>query len=55
MNWVDVLIMAVIAAVFFLAGFAVYRSKKRGNACIGCPDSKNCAHKCNGSCGCCHH
>ena len=57
MNPVDFLIIAVIALVIAAAGFAIYRSKKSGKKCIGCPDSGSCASggcsgKCQGCSGC---
>jgi hypothetical protein len=45
----DLLIIAILAAVLGGAGYAVYRSKKSGHKCIGCP-SGGCAG-CNGNCG----
>ena len=54
MNHVDFLILAVIAAVLFLAVWYIYRAKKGGKKCIGCPDSGSCSGSCNGNCaGCC--
>lgn len=55
MNWIDFLVLAIVLGVLSLAGFAIYRSKKQGKACIGCPDASKCAHKCSGSCSCCNH
>lgn len=51
MQPVDFLIMGIIALVIGFAGFAIYRSKKAGNKCIGCPDSKHCSGHCAG-CSC---
>ena len=35
------------------AAFAVYRAKKTGKKCIGCPESCSCSGGCNGcSCDC---
>ncbi len=51
MQFVDFLILAVIAAIIGLACYAMYRSKKAGNKCIGCPDSKTCSGNCQG-CSC---
>lgn len=45
-NFVVIIILAVIVAV--AVGYIV-RAKKRGQACIGCPASKQCG----GKCGCC--
>lgn len=42
----------IIAAIVGFAGGYVYRAKKRGEKCIGCPQSRNCAG-CRGSCSDC--
>lgn len=53
MNPIDFVIIAVIAAILGLAGWYIYRAKKAGNKCIGCPDSKTCSGNCSGcSCHC---
>ena len=51
----DILIIAIIAAILGAAGFYVYKSKKSGKKCIGCPDGCSCGSKNNpdGCCGCC--
>ena len=46
MNWADFVIIAVVLLILSLAAFAVYRSKKQGKACIGCPDAKKCGQHC---------
>ena len=55
MSWMYFLIVIlVIAAILGGAGYAVYRSKKSGRKCIGCPEgtcSGGGSH-CN---SCCHH
>ncbi len=43
MGIVDWILLGVIGLVIAAAVFAVYRSKKRGKKCIGCPDSGCCA------------
>ena len=54
MNPIDILIICVIVAILGAAGFAIYRSKKSGKKCIGCPDSGSCATGgCNGNCSGC--
>lgn len=40
----DIIIIAVLVIILGLAAFYVYKAKKSGKKCIGCPDS--------GSCGC---
>ena len=44
----DVIIIAVVLAVVAAAAAYVIRAKKKGQKCIGCPYSKECASK-----GCC--
>ncbi|MBE6950444.1 MAG: FeoB-associated Cys-rich membrane protein [Ruminococcaceae bacterium] len=44
----DILIIAILAAILGGAGYAIHRSKKAGKKCIGCPDSGCC-----GGCGGC--
>lgn len=53
MGPVDYLILAVIAGILSMAGWFIYRSKKSGKKCIGCPDSGSCSGNCSGcACGC---
>lgn len=53
MNPIDFVIIGVIVAIMGLAGYAIYRAKKAGCKCIGCPDSKTCSRNCAGcSCHC---
>lgn len=54
MESVDIIIIAVILAIVGFAAWYVYRSKKSGKRCIGCPDG-SCSKQCGGtqcSCGC---
>ena len=46
---IDIIIIAVIVLILGAAAFYVYKAKKSGQKCIGCPHAKNC----KGSCGCC--
>lgn len=48
MNTTDIITAAVIAAILLLAAVYVYRSKKKGKKCIGCPYCDSCNSK---SCG----
>ena len=44
----------VILLLFAMVGAIVcylYRAKKRGQTCIGCPHSGKCTGKCGGECG----
>jgi hypothetical protein len=50
---VDILIVAIILVTLGGAAFYVYRAKKKGAKCIGCPSAKKCGGNCaNCSCGC---
>ena len=44
---VNYIIIAILMLVIGGAAFYVYRSKKHGDACIGCPYAKNCGGKCS--------
>lgn len=45
----NLIILAVVAVIVTLSGRYLYRAKKRGTRCIGCPGG--CSR--NGSCGGC--
>lgn len=47
----NAVIIAVVLVIIGLAGFYVYKAKKSGKKCIGCPDGGNCSGSCS-SCGC---
>ena len=50
----DVVIIAVLVLILGAAIFYMYRAKKSGKKCIGCPDAGSCgADKGGCSCGCC--
>ena len=48
----DLIVIFIIAAILGGAGYAVYRSKKAGKKCIGCPDGSSCSGACSGGCSC---
>ena len=56
----SIIIAVVVIAIVGLASFYVYKAKKSGKKCIGCPDSgcschadkKEGASPCSGCCGC---
>ena len=48
-----VIVIVILAAVLGGAGWYVYRSKKRGVKCIGCPDGAKCSGRCSGCSGNC--
>ena len=45
----DLIIIFIVAAVMVLAAGYVYKSKKGGRKCIGCPYGGSCE---SGSCSC---
>lgn len=44
------IVIAVLALIIGAAVFYVYRAKKSGQKCIGCPYSKQCSGSCGGNC-----
>ena len=54
---IDYIIIAVIVLIVAFAGIYVYKAKKSGRKCIGCPDGGSCSSKscgaCSGCCSCC--
>lgn len=48
-----IITIAIIVLIVGAAGFYVYRQKKKGVKCIGCPDSKTCSGNCSGCSGNC--
>ena len=45
----DFIVIGIVAVIVALAGLYVYKAKKSGKKCIGCPDSCACS---SGNCGC---
>ena len=53
--WENIVLIAVIALILGGAGFYIFKVKKSGKKCIGCPDScacsnQNCTGGCSGQC-----
>lgn len=44
----DFLIILIIGLILGLAGGYVYRARKKGVKCIGCPDGAACSGNCSG-------
>ena len=44
----NIIIIAVVAVAIGLASGYIYRQKKKGNKCIGCPYANSCEGNCNG-------
>ena len=60
----DIIGIAIIVIIVLLAGLYVYKAKKNGKKCIGCPDGCSCSttekkkdegavNTCSGCCSCC--
>ena len=54
MELIDIVVLFVIALILGLAGWYIFKAKKSGKKCIGCPDNCACsAGNCSGGCiGC---
>lgn len=52
MNPIDYILAGVILLIIALVVFALYKSKKSGKKCIGCPNSGSCPSSQNGECNC---
>lgn len=49
----NVILAAVLVIVVGAAALYIYKAKKSGKKCIGCPDSGSCSGHCAScSCGC---
>ena len=51
MTLTDIIILGIVLAIVAAAALYVYKAKKSGKKCIGCPDADTCAAK-KGVCGC---
>ena len=47
MTVTDIVVIAVIVLIIGGASFYMYRAKKKGQKCIGCPYSKECGGSCS--------
>ncbi len=43
----NAIIIAAVLIIIGLAGFYIYKAKKSGKKCVGCPDSGSCNCGCN--------
>lgn len=49
----DLIIGLIVVAIIGAASAYIYKEKKRGTKCIGCPAAGQCAsHSKSGGCGC---
>ena len=42
----NIIIIAIVAAIVIAICYYLYREKKKGVTCIGCPYAKKCGGKC---------
>ena len=42
----NLIIIALVVLIVGLACLYIYKAKKKGRKCIGCPDGKNCSGNC---------
>lgn len=47
----NVIIVLVLLTIVAGIVWYLYRAKKRGEKCIGCPYAKQCGGSCGGNCG----
>lgn len=49
----NLIIIVIVLVIVFLAGYYIYRAKKNGARCIGCPYGRSCGTgKCSSKCSC---
>lgn len=46
----DVIIVVIVLCIVGAVCTYLYKAKKRGETCVGCPYAKQCGGKCNGGC-----
>ena len=51
----NIVIAVIVILVVGAAGLYIYRAKKSGQKCIGCPHSKTCSGHCASCSGCGEH
>ena len=48
----NIILIALLGVILGGAAGYVYKSKKKGVKCIGCPDGSKCGGACSGYCSC---
>ena len=48
----NIIILALLGLILGCAAGYVYKAKKKGAKCIGCPDGSKCSGACSGYCSC---
>lgn len=46
----NIIIVVILLGIVGGIVWYLYKAKKRGETCIGCPYAKQCGGKCNGGC-----
>lgn len=46
----NIIIIAIVLLIIFAASYCIFRSKKSGKKCIGCPNEDSCSKKVNMVC-----
>ena len=46
----NIIIILIVLAIIGGIIYYLYKAKKRGETCIGCPYAKQCGGKCSGGC-----
>ena len=47
MKVIDIVLVLVILAILVIPAAVLYRAKKKGDHCFGCPDRATCGAKCD--------
>ncbi len=50
---IDYILIGLLVAIVAAASFYIYKAKKSGKKCIGCPDGCSCSAKKTGRNQCC--
>ena len=51
----NITVILVLAVIIGGASLYIYKEKKSGTKCIGCPAGKTCGGNCSGCAGSCAH
>lgn len=53
MNLSNLIIVAIVVIIIVCVSLYLWRAKKTGVKCIGCPEGNSCSNSCSGSCDGC--
>lgn len=48
-----IIVIAIVLVIVGLAGFYIYKEKKSGKVCVGCPYGSSCCSSSKGGCSGC--